>query len=102
MSLSATTRCKRRTIRKKLKRQEKQGGKLPVNLVKSAKIAISPVLGKGLASSSASAGSGCGGKLTRRESLDNQVAATHNTPSELTMTDLSTTFCSARILPGQG
>src|SRR6202047_3405679 len=36
-----------------------------------------------LASSSASAGSGCCGKLTRRESLDNQAASTQNTPSEL-------------------
>src|SRR3984893_15165156 len=32
-----------------------------------------------LASSSASAGSGCCGKLTRRESLDNQAASTQNT-----------------------
>jgi hypothetical protein len=32
-----------------LKRQKKKGGKLPVDLVKLAKIAISPVLGKGLA-----------------------------------------------------
>jgi hypothetical protein len=49
--------CNRRTIRKRLKRQKKKGGRLPVNLVKLAKIAISPVLGKGLVSSSASAGS---------------------------------------------
>src|SRR6266853_4964132 len=41
--------CNRRTIRKRLKRQKKKGGKLPVDLVKLAKIAISPVLGKGLA-----------------------------------------------------
>src|SRR5207237_4325330 len=34
--------CNRRTIRKRLKRQKKKGGKLPVNLVKLAKIAISP------------------------------------------------------------
>jgi len=32
-----------------LKRQKKKGGKLPVDLVKLGKIAISPVLGKGLA-----------------------------------------------------
>jgi hypothetical protein len=32
-----------------LKRQKKKGGKLPVDLVKLAKIAISPALGKGLA-----------------------------------------------------
>jgi len=32
-----------------LKRQKKKGGKLLVDLVKLAKIAISPVLGKGLA-----------------------------------------------------
>jgi len=32
-----------------LKRQKKKGGKLPVDLVKLAKIAISPVLGNGLA-----------------------------------------------------
>jgi hypothetical protein len=32
-----------------IERTEEKGGKLPVNLVKLAKIAISPVLGKGLA-----------------------------------------------------
>jgi hypothetical protein len=32
-----------------LKRQKRKGGKPPVDLVKLAKIAISPVLGKGLA-----------------------------------------------------
>jgi hypothetical protein len=32
-----------------LKRQKKKGGKLLVDLVKLAKLAISPVLGKGLA-----------------------------------------------------
>jgi hypothetical protein len=32
-----------------LKRQKKKGGKLPVDLVKLAKLAISPVLGSGLA-----------------------------------------------------
>src|SRR5580704_19391691 len=48
VSLS-NSRCKRRTIRKRLKGQKKKGGKLPVDLVKLAKIAISPVLGKGLA-----------------------------------------------------
>jgi hypothetical protein len=32
-----------------LKRQKKKGGKLPVDLVKLARIAISPVLGNGLA-----------------------------------------------------
>jgi hypothetical protein len=37
--------CNRRTIRKRLKRQKKKGGKLPVNLVKLAKIAISPERG---------------------------------------------------------
>jgi hypothetical protein len=42
-------RCKRGTIRKRLKRRKTEGGKLPVDLVKLAKIAISPVLGKGLA-----------------------------------------------------
>jgi len=41
--------CKTRTIRKRLKRQKEKGGKLLVDLVKLAKIAISPVLGKGLA-----------------------------------------------------
>src|SRR5580704_12895711 len=46
VSLS-NSRCKRRTIRKRLKRQKKKGGKLPVDLVKLAKIAISPVLGNG-------------------------------------------------------
>jgi hypothetical protein len=45
----AQQRCKRRTIRKRLKRQKKKGGKLPVDLVKLAKIAISPVLGNSLA-----------------------------------------------------
>src|ERR1700730_2736445 len=44
----------------------------------------------------------CCGKLTRQESLDNQAASTQKTPSEITMTDLPTTFCSSRILPGQG
>jgi hypothetical protein len=43
------SRGKRRAICKRLKRQKKKGGKLPVDLVKLAKIAISPVLGKGLA-----------------------------------------------------
>ena len=47
---SANSRCKRRiSSRKRLKRQKKKGGKLLVDLVKLAKIAISPVLGKGLA-----------------------------------------------------
>jgi hypothetical protein len=32
-----------------LKRQKKKGGKLPVDLVKLAKIAISPVHGRGVA-----------------------------------------------------
>jgi hypothetical protein len=41
--------CKRRTIRKRLKRQKKKEAKLLVDLVKLAKLAISPVLGKGLA-----------------------------------------------------
>src|SRR6266404_1469006 len=50
-----------------------------------------------LASSSASVGSGCCGKLTRPESLGNQAASTQNTPSELTMTDRSTTFCNSHI-----
>jgi hypothetical protein len=36
-----------RTIRMRLKGQKKKGGKLLVDLVKLAKIAISPVLGKG-------------------------------------------------------
>jgi hypothetical protein len=36
-------RCKRRTNRKRLKRQKKESGKLPVDLVKLAKVAISPV-----------------------------------------------------------
>jgi hypothetical protein len=31
-----------------IEKTEEEGGKLPVNLVKLAKIAISPVLGKGL------------------------------------------------------
>src|ERR1700722_6912942 len=43
------SRCKRRTIRKRLKRQKKKGGKLLVDLVKLVEIAISPVLRKGLA-----------------------------------------------------
>src|ERR1700730_16065321 len=43
------SRYKRRAIRKRLKGQKKKGGKLSVDLVKLAKIAISPVLGKGLA-----------------------------------------------------
>jgi hypothetical protein len=43
------SRCKKPTIRKRLKRQKKKGGKLSVDLVKLAKIAISPILGKGLA-----------------------------------------------------
>ena len=38
------SRCKRRAIRKRLKRQKKKGGKLLVDLVKLAKIAISPAL----------------------------------------------------------
>jgi hypothetical protein len=38
--------CKRRTIRKRLKRQKKKGGKLLVDLVKLPKIAISAVLGE--------------------------------------------------------
>jgi hypothetical protein len=32
-----------------IEKTEEKGGKLPVNLVKLAEIAISPVLGKGLA-----------------------------------------------------
>jgi hypothetical protein len=48
VSLS-NSRCKRPTILKRLKRQKSKVGKLPVNLVKLAKIAISPVLAKGLA-----------------------------------------------------
>jgi hypothetical protein len=47
VSLS-NSRCKRRAIPKRLKKQKKKGGKLLVDLVKLAKIAISPVLGKGL------------------------------------------------------
>jgi hypothetical protein len=43
---ASNSRCKRRTIRKRLKRPKKKGGMLPVDLVKFAKIAISPVLGK--------------------------------------------------------
>jgi hypothetical protein len=46
---ASNSRCKRRTIRKRLKRQKRRAGKLPVGLVKFAKIAISPVRGKGLA-----------------------------------------------------
>ena len=56
MTLSSTageaesnSRCKRRAIRKRLKGQKEKSRKLPVDLVKLAKIAISPVLGKGLA-----------------------------------------------------
>jgi hypothetical protein len=48
VSLS-NSRCKRWTIRKRLKRRKKKGGTLGVNLVKLAKIANSPVLGKDLA-----------------------------------------------------
>jgi hypothetical protein len=48
VSLS-NSRCKTWAIRKRLKGHKKKGGKLPVNFVKLAKIAISPVLGKGLA-----------------------------------------------------
>jgi hypothetical protein len=46
---ASNSRCKRPTIRKRLKGQKKKGGKLAVDLVKMAKIAISPVLGKRLA-----------------------------------------------------
>jgi hypothetical protein len=60
-----------------------------VNLVKLAEIAISPVLGKGLVSSSASAGPGCCGKLTRQVSLDNQATSRQKTPSQLTVTALA-------------
>jgi len=56
MSLSSTageatsnSRCKRLAIRKRLKGQKKKSRKLLVDLVKLAKIAISPVRGKGLA-----------------------------------------------------
>jgi hypothetical protein len=48
VSLS-NSKCNWRTIRKRLKRQKKKGGKLPVDLANLAKIAISPVLGKDLA-----------------------------------------------------
>jgi hypothetical protein len=48
VSLS-NSRCKRRAIPKRLKGQKKKGRKLLADLVKLAKIAISPVLGKGLA-----------------------------------------------------
>jgi hypothetical protein len=48
VSLS-NSRSKRRTIRKRLKRRKKKGGKLSMDLVKLARLAISPVLGKGLA-----------------------------------------------------
>jgi hypothetical protein len=48
VSLS-NSRCKRRAIRKRLKRQKKKGGKLLVVLVKLVEIAISPVLRKDLA-----------------------------------------------------
>jgi N-glycosylase/DNA lyase len=40
------SRCKRRAISNRLKRQKKKGEKLPVDLVKLAKIAISAVHGK--------------------------------------------------------
>src|ERR1700681_1286174 len=50
-----------------------------------------------LASLSATAGSACCGKLTRRESLDNQAASTENTPSELTMTDLCSEYLIAEV-----
>jgi len=43
---ASNSRCKTRTIPKRLKRQKKKGGKLLVDLVKLAKIAISPVLVK--------------------------------------------------------
>jgi hypothetical protein len=46
---ASNSKCKRQTIRKRLKRQKKKSGKLPVDLVKLAEIAISPVLGKCLA-----------------------------------------------------
>jgi hypothetical protein len=48
VSLS-NSRCKTRAIRKRLKRQKKKGGKLLADLVKLVEIAISAVLGKGLA-----------------------------------------------------
>jgi hypothetical protein len=48
VSLS-NSRCKTWAIRKRLKGHKKKGGKLLVNFVKLAKIAISPVMGKGLA-----------------------------------------------------
>src|SRR6202051_813955 len=43
------SRCKRWAILKRLKRQKRRARVCPVDLVKLAKIAISPVLGKGLA-----------------------------------------------------
>ena len=46
---ASNSRSKRRAIRKRLKGQKEKSGKLPVDLVKLAKIAISPVRGKGLA-----------------------------------------------------
>jgi len=45
-SFSVTQGCKRRAIRKRLKGQKKKGGKLLADLVKLAKIAISPALEK--------------------------------------------------------
>src|SRR5580700_1690818 len=38
---------------------------------------------------------------TRLALLDSHASSTQNTSSELTMTDLSTTFCNSRIFPGQ-
>ena len=47
--VASNSKCKRRAIRKRRKRQKERGCKLPVDLVKLAKVAISPVRGKGLA-----------------------------------------------------
>jgi hypothetical protein len=46
--LSATPGARGRPYQE-IEKQKKKGGKPPVDLVKLAKIAISPVLGKGLA-----------------------------------------------------
>ena len=48
VSLS-NSRCKRWTIPQEIEKTEEEGRKLLVDLVKLAEIAISPVLGKGLA-----------------------------------------------------
>jgi hypothetical protein len=60
-----------------------------VNLVKLAKIAISPVLGKDWCPHRRLLAQVVAGKLTRQVSLDNQATSRQNTPSQLTVTALA-------------